>query len=74
MAIAVLLSVGATKKDALQEQHITHVLSLLESAEPHFPEVSEFFCLRMAVFCAFFTSCDLFLCYCTSQLVVMAVK
>ena len=65
MAIAVLLSVGATKKDALQEQHITLVLSLLESAEPHFPDVSEFLFGNGSVLCSrwslptfFYTSCD----------------
>lgn len=34
------LSSGATKKELLKENNITHVLTLLDNAQPHFPEVN----------------------------------
>jgi hypothetical protein len=39
---------GATKKELLLENNITHVLAVLDNAEPHFPNDFKYKCIQIS--------------------------
>ncbi|XP_003384397.2 PREDICTED: dual specificity protein phosphatase 22-B-like [Amphimedon queenslandica] len=39
---------GASKKELLLENNITHVLAVLDNAEPHFPENFQYKCIKIS--------------------------